>query len=98
MSARLIRRAAVVALIAGGSAFAGEDARPEARESAFESPVRLKANGRVIDTGPAWGHSSPSVTDLNGDGKRDLVVGDFSGKLRRYLNVGSAGAPEYVDD
>jgi hypothetical protein len=98
MSARLIRRAAAVVLIAGGSAFAGEAARPNASKSAFEPPVRLKANGRVIDTGAAWGHSSPSVTDLNGDGKPDLVVGDFSGKLRRYLNVGSAGAPEYVDD
>jgi hypothetical protein len=82
--------AVVVALLAAGaSALAGD---------VFEPRARLKADGQVIDTGPAWGHSSPSVFDLNGDGLDDLVVGDFGGKFHIYRNAGKAGAPAYEAD
>ena len=54
----------------------------------FEPPVRLKADGEIIDSGAKWGHGSPCVVDLNGDGMADLLVGDFSGNFTRYLNVG----------
>src|SRR5688500_9789212 len=81
--------AALIAMfLMAGSATAGQ--------FQFESPVRLKADGQVIDTGAAWGHCSPSVRDLNGDGLDDLVVGDFSGKFHSYLNVGKAKAPAYA--
>lgn len=62
----------------------------------FEGPVRLKADGKVIDTGDAWGHSGPWVADVDEDGKRDLVVGDFSGKFRFFRNVGSESEPRYA--
>jgi hypothetical protein len=49
-----------------------------------------------IDTGEAWGHSGPALADVDGDGLRDLVVGDFSGKFRFYKNVGSNSEPKYA--
>jgi hypothetical protein len=45
----------------------------------------------VLDA-PA-GRSSPTMTDLDGDGLFDLVVGDTNGLLWAYLNVGTAQAP-----
>ena len=48
------------------------------------------------------GHATPSVVDWDGDGKRDLLLGQFGGgRLRFYRNVGTDGAPrlrgfEYV--
>src|SRR5688500_9398430 len=66
-----------------------------AGESVFEPPTRLKADDQIIDTGKAWGHSSPAVFDVNGDALPDLVVGDFGGKFHTYLNTGTAEAPVY---
>jgi hypothetical protein len=62
----------------------------------FHKPLRLQADGMDIDTGEAWGHSGPSLADVDGDGQRDLVVGDFSGKFRFYKNVGSEKEPKYA--
>ncbi len=42
----------------------------------LEKPVRLKADGKYVDT--AVGHAAPFVCDLDGDGKEDLLVGDFN--------------------
>lgn len=64
----------------------------------FEPPVRLKADGKVIDTGPAWGHSSPCFEDLDGDGLRDLLLGDFGGSFEIFRNVGTAEEPEFRSD
>ena len=64
-------------------------------DEVFEKPTRLEADGKPIDTGNAWGHSSPCVEDVDGDGLRDLVLGDFGGKFRIYKNVGEKTAPVY---
>jgi hypothetical protein len=64
-------------------------------ESVFYEPIRLKADGQFIDSGDAWGHSGPCLSDVDGDGLSDLVVGDFSGKFRFYRNVGSNTRPNY---
>lgn len=45
---------------------------------ALDEPVLPEADGRGIDTGNAWGHSGPTAEDVDGDGLRDLVVGDYS--------------------
>jgi len=45
------------------------------------------------------GYSVPSFVHWDDDGKKDLVVGEGSGssagKVRVYLNVGTASAPEF---
>jgi hypothetical protein len=62
----------------------------------FHPPVRFTAADGVIDTGPVWGHSSPWVADVDGDGVNDLVVGDFSGLFRFYRNEGTKQKPRYA--
>ena len=58
--------------------------------------VKLKADGKVIDV--EVGHLVPCVMDWNGDGKRDLIVGQFSkGKIRLYLNHGTDGSPVFKE-
>lgn len=62
----------------------------------FENGIRLKADGQIIDTD--MGHLVPWVTDWNGDGKKDLIVGQFDrGKIRLYLNRGTDRAPVLTD-
>ena len=56
-------------------------------------PVRLEAGGAFIDT--EIGHASPLVYDFDGDGVKDLLVGQFGeGLLRIYRNEGSNSAVE----
>jgi hypothetical protein len=63
----------------------------------FHGPTRLSAVDGVIDSGPAyWGHSGPCVDDVDGDGRRDLLVGEFSGQFRVYRNEGTNRAPRYA--
>ncbi len=58
--------------------------------------VRLKAGGEAIDVD--IGHLVPCVTDWNGDGKKDLIVGQFSGgRIRLYLNRGTDKEPAFKD-
>ncbi len=60
----------------------------------FEYQGKLECDGREI-TDISW--PSSGVTDWDGDGKKDLLMGEFSpsGKLRFYKNVGSNTAPEF---
>lgn len=65
-------------------------------DESFETPRRLLADGAIIDSGPSWGHSGPCVFDVDGDGRRDLLVGDFSGLFRLFRNEGTDHAPRYL--
>ncbi|MSR62436.1 MAG: hypothetical protein EXS08_08325 [Planctomycetes bacterium] len=43
------------------------------------------------------GNSAPFLHDLDGDGLRELVVGQFgAGRVRVYTNRGTRGAPRFA--
>jgi hypothetical protein len=62
----------------------------------FETPFRLEAGGKPIDV--EIGHAAPYVVDWDGDGVRDLLVGQFGkGRCRIYKNTGTDQAPKFAD-
>ncbi len=62
--------------------------------SELAAPVLVEAGGRAIDV--EGGNSAPFLFDLDGDGLRDLLVGQFEqGRVRVYRNVGTRGAPRF---
>jgi hypothetical protein len=57
------------------------------------APFQAEAGGKPIDV--EVGHAAPLMTDFDGDGVQDLLVGQFGdGKLRVYRNSGSNTAPK----
>jgi len=61
--------------------------------------VQLLDNGVALCPGSAGsGYAIPCVTDWNGDGKQDLLVGyQLAGKIALYLNQGSREAPCFTN-
>ncbi|MCJ7674353.1 MAG: VCBS repeat-containing protein [Sedimentisphaerales bacterium] len=59
----------------------------------LKPPVRLEAAGKPIDT--EIGHAAPFVCDFDGDGVKDLLVGQFGdGLLWIYRNEGTNSEPK----
>ncbi len=55
----------------------------------FEPPVRLKADGAAIRV-ESPGYAAPCWADLKGDGKMQLLVGQFNqGKIRVFRHQGA---------
>jgi hypothetical protein len=55
----------------------------------FQVPVRMKADGVAVRV-ESPGYAAPCWTDINGDGKKDLLVGQFNGgKIRVFKNLGA---------
>lgn len=60
----------------------------------LEPPVRLEAAGKPIDAAEI-GHAAPFVCDFDGDGLKDLLVGQFKdGLLWIYRNEGTNSEPK----
>src|SRR5262249_17417780 len=60
-------------------------------------PVALLAGGKPLDVARD-GHSAPFVGDVDGDGRRDLLVGQYhEGRLRPYRNSGDNALPRFDD-
>ena len=54
----------------------------------FERPVLLKADGVAVRV-ESPGYAAPCWADVDGDGKKDLLVGQFNkGKIRLFKNLG----------
>lgn len=64
----------------------------------LKDPFRLKADGRYIDTAEDGGYAAPWMTDLDGDGDDDLVVGNYMGQFKVYRNTGSRTEPVFKSD
>ncbi len=62
----------------------------------LEPPFKVMAGGEAIDVDV--GHAAPYYTDFDGDGLKDLLVGQFGdGKLRIYANSGTRTEPRFGD-
>lgn len=54
----------------------------------FQPPRRLEAGGSPVRV-ESPGYAAPCWADLDGDGKKDLLVGQFNqGKIQIYKNLG----------
>jgi hypothetical protein len=63
----------------------------------FDAPVAIEAGGTPINVGTG-GNASPFVIDWDGDGKQDLLLGQYSGgKIRFYQNTGTNYDQAFTD-
>lgn len=59
----------------------------------FATPERLKANGKFVNEVEKTLYPSPVLFDIDGDGQRELVVGDLFGYLWVHEKSGSSWGP-----
>lgn len=59
----------------------------------YDAPVPIQSGGAAINVGYT---GSPFVFDWNGDGKKDLLIGQFTeGRVRFYPNTGTDNNPAF---
>jgi hypothetical protein len=59
-------------------------------DTEFAPPVRLMAGDAAVRVeSPGW--AAPCLADIDGDGKKELLVGQFhQGKIKVYAHLGGA--------
>jgi len=76
----------------------------DATVPALAKPFKVMAGDQPIAV--VTGHAAPFVYDINRDGKKDLIVGEFGaaskeskypGRARIYINGGSDTAPVFKE-
>ena len=108
-------RCAALAVLVAASAAADETSFPEILDAGIPGTPKLGQPILVTgDTKPILtekhGLAAPALWDWNGDGKRDLLVGEFEtnssdfpmgadgSTIRVYLNVGTDADPKFTDE
>ncbi len=62
----------------------------------FETPFRVQAAGEYINVDNC--HAAPVYEDIDGDGIKELLVGQHKdGKIRLYRNRGTNAAPVFKE-
>ena len=65
----------------------------------FQAMQTITVNGSPLDMSPGVGFCAPQVVDWDGDGKKDLLIGEFAngggGKIRFYSNVNTDDNPKF---
>jgi hypothetical protein len=61
----------------------------------FAKPVLVEAGGTAVRV-ESPGYACPSWADWDGDGRKDLLVGQFNkGKITVFKNEGGDGTPKF---
>ena len=103
-------------LLAANSAYAGEMSFPKLKPAnipgapKLSAPFLVMAGDKPVLT-EKHGLAAPALWDWNGDGKRDLLVGEFEtnsgpefpmgvdgSTIRVYLNIGTNSAPIFAEE
>lgn len=66
-----------------------------AAQDQFEEPLPIEVAGKPLDV-ERMGHAAPFVGDIDGDGVKDLLVGEYyRGQMRIYRNLGTNSMPRF---
>lgn len=68
-----------------------ENTAPSGQFANFPNVV---AQFKGIDVGQ---FATPTIADIDRDGKKDLVVGEMGGNLNYFRNIGTASAPDFAN-
>lgn len=85
-----MKRLILPALVLGGLTALAGATPPGKRAPEFQAPVRLMAGNTPIRV-EAPGYACPAWVELKGDGKKQLLVGQFNGgKIRVFKHLDGA--------